>query len=137
MSWFTMIAELTSTKSFRFIIAVVPMAILLFIIGDKYFNMHSTIPAQSSCVKTYENLDYCNFTCSFKTGINAQGRVLVTHTSWASIFETRFNTTANTSKYVEIQLPRRTFGYYMRGAFWGKLIEGDYEYGTVGTWLYC
>jgi len=146
MSWSTMIAELTSTKLGRFFVLGVPILVSVFLLGDTYLNMHSEIPVAYRCVETFENVDYCNFTCTFSTPKDTTGRVLVTHTAWASIYEHRMNLTANNEGTIAIQLPKRTFNYFLRGMFWNstRYVQGrygtprdSYEYGTMGEWLFC
>lgn len=145
MSWSTTIAELTSTKLRRFLVVGGPIMILLFLAGDKYLNTHAELPVTYSCNETVQTPDYCNFTCAFSTPKDTTGRVFVTHTSWASIYDKRMNLTTNSGSIVTIQLPKRTYNYFMRGVFWSSMdypwwarSERDsYEYGTIWGWLYC
>jgi hypothetical protein len=132
-----MIAELTSSKLGRFLVLGVPLLILAYWIGDTNVNMHSSIPVEKLCIGVAQTSDYCNFTCSFSTPINTTGRVFVTHTSWASIYEHRMNLTENQTTIIYIQLPRRTYYFYLRAVFWSSKPGEAHKYGTAEEWLHC
>jgi hypothetical protein len=76
---------------------------------------------------------FCNITCNYNISRDAYGRVLVTHTVWASIFEERFNISKGEVKTIQIQVPLRNYTYNIRSIFW---IDSE-NYGASGVNLIC
>jgi len=54
------------------------------------------------------------------------GRIVVTHTVWAAIFEEKIQLN-NEEQNIIIMLPRRNFVYYIRGAFYNNSNYGIYD----------
>lgn len=85
-----------------------------------------------TCKKRELASAYCTFNCSFLTKEDMIGRAIVTHSGWAAIFDEEFEVAKNQAKFLEIQLPRRNYTYYLRGAFYS-----EEHYGTLEKTLRC
>ena len=134
--------DTTYSKLFRAFITIVPISVLVYIVGYYFLNPDTGFRSDYSCTMTARTDKYCNYTCIFATEKDANARILVTHTAWASIYEHRFNTTAYQPVLVEIQLPNRNHSFYLRGAFWRNVSinyvhQISYEYSTIGGSLQC
>ena len=118
-------------KLIKFFIIFIPFFLFLVLVSI-IFNPHSEMKVNFECVKYRTTENYCSFNCSFISDEDAKGRIIVTHTAWAAIFDKEFNITQNQTKFIEIQLPRRDYTYYLRGGFYNQK-----KYGTVEGGLYC
>ena len=77
-----------------------------------------------NCEKILENDFLCKFNCSIKTEKCGMfmGRVVVTHSGWAAIYDKTFNFTCST--YLILDLPKRSYNYVIRvGIAEGKNFE--------------
>ncbi|MCM8807613.1 MAG: hypothetical protein NC926_06695 [Candidatus Omnitrophica bacterium] len=66
----------------------------------------------------------CEFNCSIKTEKCGQfiGRIVVTHSGWAAIYDENFNFTC--SSFLIVGLPKRNYNYVARiGIYDGKNFE--------------
>jgi len=112
--------------------------ILIVLIGlGIYLNPVNDLVIEHNCKKINQTEYYCTFFCEFEVNLNSIGRVLVTHTSWSSIYESGdFKIVANTPKEIIIQLPNRNFNYYMRSGFY-NITNGIKMYGVVEGDMFC
>ena len=122
---------LKSNKVFRFLLIFSLFSIVLTI-GLIPFVQWSEMNVLVDCKKIKNTEEYCLFNCTVKSDEDSIGRIIVTHSVWAAIFDEEFNITKNQTKFIEIQLPRRDYTYYLRGGFYN-----EEKYGTLEGVLYC
>jgi hypothetical protein len=127
---------LKSNEILRFFVVFIPILIFLIAIGI-IINPENRMSVNHYCIKINQTEDYCTFLCKFTVNLNSVGRVLVTHTSWSSIYESGdFNISENVEKEIEIQLPYRNFNYYMRSGFY-NITNGMKNYGVSEGDMFC
>jgi len=121
-------------KLVRALVCIAIIGLFLFIVYS-YFNQAIEIEIKHNCEKVEQTDDYCVFNCSFYSDEMVKGRIIVTHTVWASIFEEDFVLKSNYSTL--IKLPRRNFKYWLRAGFYNLKNNKIYKYGMLEDWLYC
>lgn len=117
-----------STKSIRLLIAsgIVSIPLIIFYCWGYSDIM---IDVNYNCERTGQTEDYCLFNCQFVSSSDVKGRITVTHTVWASIYEEDFYGT----KYsTQIKLPKRNYPYWLRVG-----VYNEDEYGMTEGWLMC
>jgi len=120
-------------KLVRALVCITIIGTFLFIIYS-YFNQAIEIEMKHNCKRIEQTENYCIFNCSFYSDSEVKGRIIVTHTVWASIFEEDFEAKDYSTL---IKLPRRKFNYWMRVGFYSMKNEKLYEYGMLEDWLNC
>jgi len=120
----------------KFMRLSISFALIFLFLGIAYFYSYKSteIEAEHNCKKIEQTEDYCIFNCSFHTDSKVKGRIIVTHTVWASIFEEDFEAKDYSTL---IKLPRRKFNYWMRVGFYNLKNKKLYEYGMLEDWLKC
>jgi len=97
--------------------------IFIFSILIISFNFpHPKVLNDIVCDKIEETQQFCIFNCSVtlnKYG-NFSGRIVVTHSGWAALYDEILNLTSNTS--FSLKLPKRDYNYVMR--FGVKGVDG-------------
>jgi hypothetical protein len=117
-------AIITSSKLFRFLVIFIPLFLILLTFHI-YWNPENRMKLEIECKKINQTQDYCSFNCSVRSNMPSFGRIVVTHTVWASIFEEKIQ--LNNEQDIIIMLPRRNFVYYIRGAFYNNSNYGIYD----------
>lgn len=112
---------------------MIPLFYIISSSSNLNFNPHSSIQISQNCYPTPAGEGYCNITCEYNVSKDAFGRVAVTHTVWASIFEQKFNVAEGRTAYLQIQLPRRSYNYNIRSIFWNDIDN----YGATGVNVLC
>jgi hypothetical protein len=108
----------------------------LLFIAFFYFRFYQAIEieAEHNCKKIEQTQDYCVFNCSFSLDREVKGRIIVTQTVWASVFEEDFKGNEYSTL---IKLPRRNYAYWLRVGFYSMKGKKLYEYGMLEDWLKC
>ena len=114
-----------SSKLFRFLVIFIPLFLILLALHI-HMNPENKMKLEIECSKINQTDDYCSFNCSIKSNMPSVGRIIVTHTVWASIFEEKIQLN-NSIQNIIIMLPRRNFVYYLRGAFYNNSNYGIYD----------
>ena len=96
------------------IISLVAIEIFL-IVFIKSFIVGKSMKIQLTCNEIYRNTSTCLFNCTIYSYIpeKISGRILITHSGWASIYDEVFN--FSYSKSLLIDLPRRNYTYKIYG----------------------
>lgn len=109
---------------YREIILITFISLLFFLI---YFLLKPPSEIKFECIKVMENESSCIFNCTIdvKECRNMVGRIIVTHSGWAAIYDKVFNLTC--PNYYEIELPKRNYNYVIRSGIYGKKVFGTAE----------
>ncbi|MEM5831012.1 MAG: hypothetical protein QXO40_02315 [Candidatus Aenigmatarchaeota archaeon] len=86
-----------------------------------------------SCDKMLDNELSCKFNCTINVERcdKLMGRVVITHSGWAAIYDNTFNLTCSSS--FKVVLPRRNYNYVIRVG----VYDDNENFGTVEKTIMC
>jgi len=124
--------SLELNKILKAVATISAFSLALFLIAE-YMVDHPTMAVKSDCRIVKTTNSSCEFECKFnpecKNRTNA--RIIVLHFNWDAIYDNRTEFICNTENTINIEIPKRSYNYLMRGAFYNG------EYGVAKDFLQC
>jgi len=113
-------------KIARFLMMVVFCFMVLTIILFP-FAKHDDFKINYNCIRIIKNDRYCTFNCSFTSEEDSIGRIIVSHTTFAAIYDKELNFTRYKTEYLNITIPNRDYLWLIRGGFFNEKHLGTLE----------
>jgi len=123
--------SLRLNRLIRFLVVFSVFSLILFLALTQLIPK-SELEVHSDCKRERVTEKYCLFKCGFISNEDAIGRVFVTHSAWGAIFDQEFDVKSNQTEFIDVQLPRREYTYYLKAGFYNQ----D-KYGTLVGRLTC